>query len=101
MAASGDLLVREGTHDVEEILAGVRAFQRDVYPQYRERFEQLAAGQSPQGMVITCSDSRVDPFLFTQAQPGPLFVLRNAGNIVPEHGDYVVRLLAPIALTVV
>jgi len=86
---------------VDEIIAGVRAFQRDVYPQYRERFEQLAAGQSPQAMVITCSDSRVDPFLFTQAQPGQLFVLRNAGNIVPEHGDFIGGVTATIEFAVV
>jgi len=86
---------------VEEIIAGVRAFQRDVHPQYRELFEQLSAGQSPHAMVITCSDSRVDPFLFTQAQPGQLFVLRNAGNIVPEHSDFVGGVTATIEFAVV
>jgi len=86
---------------MEEIIAGIRAFQRDVYPQYRELFGQLAAGQSPRAMVITCSDSRVDPFLFTQAQPGQLFVLRNAGNIVPEHSDFVGGVTATIEFAVV
>ncbi len=60
---------------MQDIIAGIRTFQRDVYPQYRELFEKLAAGQSPEALVITCSDSRVDPFLLTQAQPGQLFVL--------------------------
>jgi carbonic anhydrase len=86
---------------VDKIIAGVRAFQRDVYPQYRELFEQLAAGQSPVAMVITCSDSRVDPFLFTQAQPGQLFVLRNAGNIVPKYGEFVGGVTATIEFAVV
>jgi len=86
---------------VEEIIAGVRAFQRDVYPKYQELFAQLAAGQSPHAMVITCSDSRVDPFLFTQAQPGQLFVLRNAGNIVPEYGAFVGGVTATIEFAVV
>ncbi|HEY4234086.1 MAG TPA: carbonic anhydrase [Lacipirellulaceae bacterium] len=86
---------------MEEIIAGVRAFQRDVYPQYRERFAELATGQSPQAMVITCSDSRVDPFLLTQSEPGQLFVLRNAGNIVPEHDGFVGGVTATIEFAVV
>jgi carbonic anhydrase len=86
---------------MDEIIAGVRAFQRDVYPQYKPLFEQLAAGQSPQAMVITCSDSRVDPFLFTQAQPGQLFVLRNAGNIVPKHSRFVGGVTATLEFAVV
>ena len=68
-----------------DIFAGVRQFQRDVFPEHRELFEQLASGQSPETMFIACSDSRVDPFLITQSRPGELFVLRNAGNIVPPY----------------
>jgi carbonic anhydrase len=86
---------------VDEIIAGVRAFQRDVYPKYRERFAELASGQSPRAMVITCSDSRVDPFLITQSEPGQLFVLRNAGNIVPEHDGFVGGVTATIEFAVV
>lgn len=45
----------------------------------------LAAGQSPQALFITCSDSRVIPSLITGARPGELFELRTAGNIVPPY----------------
>ena len=86
---------------MEEIIAGVRAFQRDVYPQYRELFEQLATGQSPAAMVITCSDSRVDFQLLTQTRPGKLFELRNAGNIVPQYGGSVGGVTASIEFAVV
>src|SRR5690242_13058644 len=86
---------------MQEIINGVRAFQRDVYPQYQELFERLSAGQSPVAMVITCSDSRVDPFLFTQAEPGRLFVLRNAGNIVPKYDGLVGGVTATIEFAVV
>jgi carbonic anhydrase len=86
---------------MQDIIAGVRTFQRDVYPHYRELFEKLAAGQSPEALVITCSDSRVDPFLFTNAQPGQLFVIRNAGNLVPKYDGLVGGVTATIEFAVV
>jgi carbonic anhydrase len=86
---------------MDDIISGVRTFQRDVYPQYRELFEKLSAGQSPEALVITCSDSRVDPFLFTNAQPGQLFVLRNAGNLVPKYDGIVGGVTATIEFAVV
>ena len=52
----------------------------------RDDYKQLAAGQHPQALFITCSDSRVVPNIITQTAPGELFVLRNAGNIVPPPG---------------
>jgi carbonic anhydrase len=69
------------------IARGIEQFQRNVYPEHRDLFESLANGQSPQVLFITCSDSRVDPNLITQAQPGEIFHLRNAGNIVPTYND--------------
>src|SRR5262249_15225436 len=46
-------------------------------------FERLAKTQNPPGLFITCADSRVNPNLITQTEPGELFILRNIGNIVP------------------
>lgn len=46
---------------------------------------RLAAGQRPEALFITCSDSRVVPALITGARPGELFELRTAGSIVPSH----------------
>ncbi|MBN1852791.1 MAG: carbonic anhydrase [Pirellulales bacterium] len=49
-------------------------------------FQRLRAGQNPRVFFITCSDSRIDPSLITQTEPGELFVLRNPGNIIPPFG---------------
>jgi carbonic anhydrase len=86
---------------MDDIIAGVRAFQRDVYPQNRQMFERLAAGQSPEALLITCSDSRIDPYMLTQAQPGQLFELRNAGNLVPRYGGPIGGVTATIEFAVV
>ncbi|MET8827991.1 carbonic anhydrase [Streptomyces sp. NPDC004610] len=58
-----------------------------TFGQRPEEFAQLAQGQSPQVLFITCSDSRVVPALITGARPGELFELRTAGNIVPPYAS--------------
>ncbi|MFG2622834.1 carbonic anhydrase [Streptomyces sp. NPDC048507] len=54
-------------------------------PRHADTFRALEAGQSPQALFITCSDSRVVPALITGARPGELFELRTAGNVVPPY----------------
>lgn len=66
-----------------DLLAGVKRFQAEVHPQKQELFSVLANGQQPHVTFLTCSDSRIDPCAMTQSDPGDLFVIRNAGNIVP------------------
>jgi carbonic anhydrase len=68
------------------IIDGLNEFHNTHFNEYRELFHQLSHGQSPEVLFITCSDSRIDPFLITQAQPGDLFVVRNVGNIIPAYG---------------
>ena len=94
-------MLSKTTRPMQDIIAGVRTFQREVFPHYRKLFEKLAAGQSPEALVVTCSDSRVDPFLFTNAQPGQLFVLRNAGNLVPKYDGFIGGVTATIEFAVV
>ena len=72
---------------MEKILQGLNKFQEEVFPRSKHLFEELADGQSPEVLFITCADSRVVPSLITQTDPGELFICRNAGNIVPPYGE--------------
>ena len=71
---------------MQKLKQGIHNFREDTFVQMEDVFKELAHGQSPDTLFITCSDSRIDPNLITQTKPGELFVLRNAGNIVPPHG---------------
>ncbi|WP_250301239.1 carbonic anhydrase [Streptomyces sp. A 4/2] len=69
-------------HDLAE---GVARFQHDVFPAKAELFTHLAGTHRPTTLFISCSDARVVPELITQSEPGELFVIRTAGNLVPAH----------------
>jgi len=71
---------------MQKLVAGIHHFQSNLFTARKELFQNLAAGQNPEALFITCSDSRISPCLVTQTQPGDLFSLRNAGNIVPPYG---------------
>lgn len=69
--------------DFNALLDGYRRFRETGWSRERERWSQLAEGQSPKVMVIACSDSRVDPTQIFDAGPGEIFVVRNVANLVP------------------
>ncbi|MCC7529494.1 MAG: carbonic anhydrase [Candidatus Melainabacteria bacterium] len=71
---------------MQKLISGLHHFQTRVFQTHQELFERLAQGQNPEALFITCSDSRINPNLITQTNPGDLFILRNAGNIIPPHG---------------
>ncbi|MCC6416726.1 MAG: carbonic anhydrase [Gemmataceae bacterium] len=71
---------------MQKLVQGIHHFQANIFRSQQELFHRLADGQSPEALFITCSDSRINPNLLTQTDPGELFILRNAGNIIPPHG---------------
>jgi carbonic anhydrase len=71
---------------MDTLLEGYRRFRTEIWPAERARYEALARwGQSPETMVISCSDSRVDPQTVFGAVPGEMFVVRNIAGIVPPY----------------
>lgn len=71
---------------MKTIVEGFLNFQKEIYPEREALFRSLASQQKPKALFISCSDSRLVPELVTQQDPGQLFVIRNAGNIVPSFG---------------
>lgn len=66
-----------------ELIEGYRRFRNGGWQEQRDRWEQLAEGQSPKVMVIACSDSRSEPSQIFDTNPGEIFVVRNVGALVP------------------
>ncbi|MCP5011626.1 MAG: carbonic anhydrase, partial [Aestuariibacter sp.] len=79
---------------------GVAKFQKEVFPNKKAAFQKLANGQNPEVLFITCADSRIDPNLVTQTEPGDLFICRNAGNVVPPHSNQTGGMTASIEFAV-
>jgi carbonic anhydrase len=70
---------------MKKLIKGLHKFQTEVFPRKKELFEGLTKGQKPEVLFISCSDSRINPNQVTSSEPGDLFILRNAGNIIPAY----------------
>lgn len=72
--------------DITHLVDGVKAFKKSHYGQELDMMRKLVEqGQAPATLIISCSDSRVDPALLTGAKPGELFTVRNVANLVPPY----------------
>ena len=70
---------------MQKLVDGLHKFRSEIFSSHQVLFSSLSKGQHPEALFITCSDSRINPNLITQTGPGDLFILRNAGNIVPPY----------------
>lgn len=71
---------------MRQLIMGLQQFRSKYVSTHQDLLEQLAHGQKPRVLFITCSDSRIDPNRLTDTDLGGLFVIRNAGNIIPPYG---------------
>jgi carbonic anhydrase len=70
---------------MKQLIEGYRRFRDNRWPQERERWAELAEGQSPEVMILACADSRSDPAQIFDARPGELFVARNIAALAPPY----------------
>lgn len=68
---------------LSKLTRGFLEFRKGTFLPKRAQFEKLARAQQPRVLMIACSDSRVDPAILTNAEPGDLFMVRNVANLVP------------------
>ena len=74
------------TTAIESLIQGYRQFRNGVYRQNEARYRSLAEqAQTPKAVIIACCDSRADPAMIFNTDPGELFVVRNVANIVPPY----------------
>jgi carbonic anhydrase len=70
---------------LKHLIEGYRRFRESDWAHERERWSELAEGQSPQVMILSCADSRVDPATIFDARPGEIFVARNIAGLAPPY----------------
>jgi carbonic anhydrase len=70
---------------LRQLIDGYRRFRDNDWAHERERWSELAEGQSPQVMILSCADSRVDPATIFDARPGEIFVARNIAGLAPPY----------------
>jgi carbonic anhydrase len=68
-----------------QLIEGYRRFRETDWVHQHERWSELAEGQSPQVMILSCADSRVDPAQIFDARPGEIFVARNIAALAPPY----------------
>ena len=72
------------TH-LAQLIDGYHRFRATDWARERSRWAELAEGQSPKVMILSCADSRVDPAQIFDARPGEMFVVRNIAALAPPY----------------
>lgn len=75
----------------DKLFKGYQRFREGYFVKNKQRLQQLALSQAPEIAMVSCCDSRVDPGILFDVDPGEIFVIRNVANLVPPYettGNY-------------
>ncbi len=73
---------------LNSLIEGYKRFFHKYFDNNQHIYEDLKHAQTPKTLVIACSDSRVDPAILMDCNPGNIFVVRNIANIVPPYENH-------------
>lgn len=71
----------------DKLLDGFKRFQKEYFGDDDHLYASMKDGQPAKTLMISCCDSRVDPAIVTDCDPGDLFIVRNVANLVPPCDD--------------
>ena len=71
----------------DKLFDGFRRFKKQFFGDDSDLYDSMKNGQPAKTMMVACCDSRVDPAILTDCDPGDLFTVRNVANLVPPCED--------------
>ncbi|XP_045472083.1 beta carbonic anhydrase 1 [Harmonia axyridis] len=73
---------------MNRILRGIMRYREIKKERMVQQFLKVKDNPMPKAVFFTCIDSRMIPTRFTQTNVGDMFVVRNAGNIIPHSQHF-------------
>ncbi len=72
---------------IEQLLERYRHGRGDYNAEYLPKFDALKSTQSPIAVMISCSDTRLEPSRLFGLSRGEVFSIRNVANLVPSYSS--------------
>lgn len=67
----------------DDLINGFQRFKQRYFGDDQGLYDSMKTGQPAKTLMVACCDSRVDPAILTDCDPGDLFTVRNVANLVP------------------